>query len=303
MMDDARVAGMEIDRGHDLVFGDVDRDHEVLENVAAVGRDGKRFRHPNDKIGGPEPPARGERRKRRLVGRVARLAASFGPGRDRLDLLLCHPAIAEEWMSIAGGRHPGRHDPGSNRLHDHRGVGRHLRGRREGEGGNFPGPVTRHAAGMDDRRDIPGIRDGGFQRRLSGDFQSASHWRDERFCRGCSSSDSPDRIGKPALGDGRPPAADRFVRIVDRAPVGDAATGIDHKHLRHMGGTEAAAERLTAFPDDREGEGPLLKTGDRLVAGHRLVGDNGEEPHRRSVRACGSGHLVGDFFQPRQRAV
>ena len=160
-MDDARVAGMEIDRGHDLVFRDVDRDHEVLEDVGAVGRHGKRLRHPDDEIGGPEPPAGRERRQRRLVGRVARLAAPFSPGCDRLDLLLCHPAIAEEWMGIVGGRHPWRHDPGSNRFHDHRGVGRHLRAGREGEGGHFPGPVTRHAAAMDDRRDIAGIRDGG----------------------------------------------------------------------------------------------------------------------------------------------
>jgi hypothetical protein len=42
---------------------------------------------------------------------------------------------------------------------------------------------------------------------------------------------------------------------------------------------------------------------DRLVARHRLLGDNGEEPHRRSVWPGGSGHLVGDLSQSRQCAV
>ena len=141
-MDDARVAGMEIDRGHDLVFGDVERDHEVLDDVGAVGRHGKRLRHPHDEIGGAELPAGGEGRQRRLVVGIARLAAPFGPSRDRLDLLLGEPTIAEEGMGIVGGGHPGGHDPGRNRLHDHRGVGRHLRARREWEGGDFPGPMA-----------------------------------------------------------------------------------------------------------------------------------------------------------------
>lgn len=70
-----------------------------------------------------------------------------------------------------------------------------------------------------------------------------------------------------------------------------------------MGGAEAAAEGLTTFPDDREGEGPILKIGDRLVARYRLVGDDGEEPHWLTVWPCGSGHLIGDLSQSRQCAV
>ena len=70
-----------------------------------------------------------------------------------------------------------------------------------------------------------------------------------------------------------------------------------------MGGAEAAAEGLTTFPDDREGEGPILKMDNRLLARHRIIGDNGDKPHRHPVWPSGSGHLLGDLSQPRQRPV
>lgn len=43
--------------------------------------------------------------------------------------------------------------------------------------------------------------------------------------------------------------------------------------------------------------------GDRLVARHRFVGDNGDQPHRHTFWPSGSGHLVGDLSQPRQCPV
>ena len=156
---------------------------------------------------------------------------------------------------------------------------------------------------MDDRRDIAGIRHGGRGHPLVVDLQSASHRRDKRFRGRLPGGNRIDGIGKPSLRDRWPPPADRSVRIVDRAPVGDAATGIDHKRLRCMGRAEAAAEGLASFPEDREGEGPVLKMGDRLLARHRLVGDDGDQPHRHPVWPSGSGHLLGDLSQPRQRPV
>ena len=70
-----------------------------------------------------------------------------------------------------------------------------------------------------------------------------------------------------------------------------------------MGGAEAAAEGFTSFPEDREGEGPVLKMGDRLLARHRILGDDGDKPHRHPVWPSGLGDLVGDLSQPRQRPV
>ncbi len=137
MMHDALVARMKLNRRDQLVFGNVDRDHEVLQQVGAFGPHGERLGHLHNQIRFPEPPTFHEFGHRGPVIRIAFCTTRLRPDLEQVQLALTQPPFADETMSLARSStvgniglasrwHPRRHDPPLRDLNNHLRVLRDL---------------------------------------------------------------------------------------------------------------------------------------------------------------------------------
>ena len=134
------------------------RDHERAKDVGAVGRQHIGFRHRDDEVGRPKPPAVGARRRRRQIRRIPLGRCLLDPAPDRPDLRHRQSPGAGE-VAVARLGLPRRHvaiagRPGDlGRARAHVGIGHETERRR------FTGPMARRAVLEDDWRDVAVERD------------------------------------------------------------------------------------------------------------------------------------------------
>ena len=153
MMDNARVAGPELQPPHISRTGHRNRDHERSKDVRATLRHGVRLGHADHDVGDTQPPAVLPVRHRREIGGVAFGRAARDPLLQRFELAVGEPPLVLE-LAFARLGLPRRHDPPAGDRGDLRGATPDILEGQQAEGTDFAGTVARGAARPDDRRDV-----------------------------------------------------------------------------------------------------------------------------------------------------
>ena len=108
MMDQAGVAGVELECAHEAPRGVGEGEDEVPVDIASFGREEEGFGQGDDEVGRAQAPALGWGRGCR--GRAGSLDGPLrGPAPESFDLVLPQAPIAHELPGRAGGQ-PGGHD-------------------------------------------------------------------------------------------------------------------------------------------------------------------------------------------------
>jgi hypothetical protein len=163
-MVDRRALRSELDRADVDVGLERRPQHQVPIDVVLAGTEVERARGGDDRVGPPEPPALGPRRRRRPIGGLPFLLAPLDPALDGVNLVVAQPPLAED-RELAALRQPRRHVTLARFLGDAIGVLDGVGVGQQRERRDLARPVARRAVGEQDRRDVLVERDGRGRRR------------------------------------------------------------------------------------------------------------------------------------------
>ena len=152
VVDDLAGARPELHGPDPLVVGQASRQHEVPIDVRTLGRHVEGGGHFENQVRCAQLPAVRELRQCRQFRQVAARHARLQPAGDDVDLIVGEPPFVGEVAEPMRGV-PRRHVSRPRHLHDQLGALRDVLVPDQRERRDFARPMTRHAVGVQDRRD------------------------------------------------------------------------------------------------------------------------------------------------------